>query len=342
MSKTGRRIMLLLVSLSLAACATSQAPKVRFTGSVPTRSDRDYANWPVEPLKAALLMQEARFEVLSVEPAGSGTTRPERGEFRFPETGDEFSVKGKLVPAKLDGINNSPRKELAAWQLQSLFLDPVDFVVPSTVLRCVSLEGYRAHHDGKGTPNVPGTKCMLYEVTVWMENTTVPDELYEEERFLDDLDYAYHLANFNIFAYLINLRDNRDGNVLVSVDEDNRRVFAVDNGVSFGTIWYNWFYPPTYSWREISVPALPRRSIDRLRKLKRGDLDFLMVVAQLEPDADGMLQIVQSEAPIDPNRGARHEGATIQFGLTAREVEDVWERIQTLIERVDAGEIALF
>ena len=67
-----------------------------------------------------------------------------------------------------------------------------------------------------------------------------------------------------------------------------------------------------------------------------------MVVAQLEPDADGMLHIVQSEAPIDPNRGVRREGATIQFGLTAREVGDVWERIQALIERVDAGEIALF
>jgi hypothetical protein len=183
---------------------------------------------------------------------------------------------------------------------------------------------------------------MLGQVAIWMENVTVPDELYEEERFLNDLNYAYHLANFNIFAYLIDLRDNRKGNVLVSKDEDNRRVFAVDNGVSFGTIWYNWVYPPTYSWREISVPALPRKSIDRLRKLRREDLDFLMVVAQLEADADGMLEVVQSGAPIDPNRGAQREGTTVQFGLTAGEVGDVWERIQALIERVDAGEIPLF
>ncbi len=342
MSKTGRRIVLLLASLSLAACATSQPPKVRFTGSVPTRSDQDYANWPVEPLKAALLMQEAEYEVLSIEPAGSGTTRPEKGKFRFPETGDEFSVKGKLVPADLDGINNSPRKELAAWQLQALFLDPVDFVVPATVLRCISLEGYRAHHDGKGEPNIPGTKCMLFDVTVWMKNVTVPKMLYEEERFLDDLNYAYHLANFNIFAYLINLRDNRKGNVLVSKDANNRRVFAVDNGVSFGTIWYNWVYPPTYSWREISVPALPQKSIDRLRKLRREDLDFLLVVAQLEPDADGMLKVVQPAAPIDSHRGARRGGTTIQFGLTAGEIEDVWERIEALVEQVDADEIPLF
>ena len=315
---------------------------MQFTGSVPIRSDQDYANWPVEPLKAALLMQEAKYKILSVEPAGSGTTRPEKGEILFPETGDKFYVKGKLVPAALDGINNSPRKELAAWQLQTLFLEPVDFVVPATVLRCLPLQRWRDNHDGKGTPIIPGTKCMLSDVTVWMENVTVPDNLYEEERFLNDLNYAYHLANFNIFAYLINLRDNRKGNVLVSKDANNRRVFAVDNGVSFGTIWYNWVYPPTYSWRQISVPALPKKSIDRLRKLRREDLDFLMVVSQLEVDADGMLQTVRASAPIDPERGAQREGTTVQFGLTEDEVEDVWERIEELIERVDEGEITLF
>ncbi|MBW1844702.1 MAG: hypothetical protein JRJ05_10200, partial [Deltaproteobacteria bacterium] len=291
---------------------------------------------------AALLMQEAKYKVLSVEPAGSGTTRPEKAEILFPETGDKFYVKGKLVSHSLDGINNSPRKELAAWQLQTLFLEPVDFVVPATVLRCLPLQRWRDNHNGKGTPIIPGTKCMLSDVTIWMENVTVPDELYEEERFLNDLNYAYHLANFNILAYLINLRDNRKGNVLVSKDANNRRVFAVDNGVSFGTIWYNWFYPPTYSWREISVPALPQKSIDRLRKLRREDLDFLMVVSQLEVDADGMLRTVQASAPIDPEQGAQREGTTVQFGLTEDEVEDVWERIEELIEQVDEGEITLF
>jgi len=341
MPKTGRLVVLLLVSASLAACTISQPKKVQFTGSVPTRSEQDFANWPVEPLKAALLMKRAEYEVLSVEAAGAGTTRPEKGELRFPETGDQFSVKGKLVSPALDGFNNSPRKELAAWKLQFLFLDPVDFTVPSTVLRCVPLETWKERHDS-GTPVIPGTKCMLSNVTIWMQNVTVPDELYEEERFLNDLNYAYHLANFNIFAYLINLRDNRKGNVLVSKDDSNRRVFAVDNGVSFGTIWYNWFYPPTYSWREISVPALPRQSIDRLQKLGREDLDFLMVVAQLEADSDGILRTVQSGAPIDPKKGVRLDGTTVQFGLTADEVDDVWKRIESLVKSVNAGEIALF
>jgi hypothetical protein len=183
---------------------------------------------------------------------------------------------------------------------------------------------------------------MLWEAALWLENVTVPDQLYEEERFLNDLAYAYHLANFNIFAYLINLRDNRTGNVLVSKDDSNRRVFAIDNGVAFGTIWYNWFYPPTYEWRQIRVPALPRQPIDRLRNLKRADLDFLMVVSQLELDEDGILKTTEPGPPIDPDEGATRDGVILQFGLTRSEIDAIWSRIEALIELVDAGKIELF
>ena len=341
MSNTARWLAVLLALANLAACAASPPQAIRFAESLPPRSERDLENWPVEPLRAAQLMERADYEILSVKAAGAGTTHPEKAEVLFPETGERFSVKGKLVPSNLDGINNAPRKELAAWKLQTLFLEPLDFTVPATVLRCVPLEQWEKRH-AKGTPIIPGTRCMLSHVSIWMQDVTVPDELYTEERFRDDVRYAYHIANFNIFAYLINLRDNRKGNVLVSKDEANRRVFAVDNGVAFGTIWYNWVYPATYAWRTIRVPALPRNSIDRLRKLRREDLDFLLVVAQLEADADGILRNVEPGPPIDPDKGARRDGTTLQFGLTADEVDTIWERIESLVARVDAGEIALF
>ena len=340
MPKTGRVLVLLLVAAGLAAC-TSAPKKVRFSQSVPPRSDRDLASWRADPITAERLIQHGKYEVLSIEPAGAGTTRPEKGELLFPETGDRFSVKGKLAPSDLDGINNSPRKELAAWKLQALFLDPVDFTVPSTAMRCPPLTKWNKYHDDD-TPTLPGTTCMLWEAAIWLENVTVPDELYEEERFLNDIAYAYHLANFNIFAYLINLRDNRKGNVLVSKDDDNRRVFAIDNGVAFGTIWYNWFYPPTYEWRQIRVPALPRKTVDRLRKWQRSDLDFLMVVSQLDVDSEGILRSVDPGPPMDPDDGATFDGKSVQLGLTRNEIDAIWQRIEALIEKVDAGEIALF
>jgi hypothetical protein len=338
--KTGRVLVLLLATAAIAAC-TAPPKTVQFSGSIPARSDRDYENWKAKPFTAERLMEHEEFEVLSLEPAGSGTTRPEKGELHFPKTGDHFHVKGKLAPSSLDGFNNSPRKELAAWKLQALFLDPVDFTVPSSAMRCTPLPKWNERHDDD-VSNVAGTDCMLWEAAIWLENVTVPDRLYEEERFLNDLAYAYHLANFNIFAYLINLRDNRTGNVLVSKNESNRRVFAIDNGVAFGTIWYNWFYPPTYAWRQIRVPALPRQSIDRLRNLNRANLDFLMVVSQLELGEDGIMRSVKPGPPIDPLEGATRDGGTIQFGLTRDEIDAIWSRIEELIERVDAGEIGLF
>ena len=341
MPKTGRVIVLLLVSASLAACATSGSQKLHFAESIPDEGKQNFANWPVKPHRAEQLLAHAEYEVLSVESAGAGTTRPTKGMVRFPETGDQFNVKGKGVPGDLDGINNSPRKELAAWKIQMLFLDPVDYTVPATALRCIQPERL-SKYSIDSNPTLPGTDCVLREVTIWMQDVAPPDVLYEEERFLNDVSYAYHMANFNILAYLINLRDNRWGNVLVSNDGSNRRVFAVDNGVSFGTIWYNWFYPPHYEWRQIRVPALPRRSIDRLRKLQRKDLDSLMVVAQMKVDSDGILQTVDPGPPIDPDEGANFDGTTVQFGLTEEEVNAIWERVEALIEKVDANEIALF
>ncbi len=341
MVKTRRLLAVVLVSAGLAACAAPRPVALRFAQSAPDESKQDFANWPVEPLEAERLLAYGEYEVLSVESAGSGTTRPTKAHIRFLETGDEFNVKGKPVPEDLDGINNSPRKELAAWKLQMLFLDPVDYTVPATALRCVPLDR-EANYTGQTTANIAGTDCRLREVTVWMEDVTLPDALYEQERFANDVAYAYHLANFNILAYLINLRDNRTGNVLVSKDPANRRVFAVDNGVSFGTIWYNWIYPPTYAWRTIRVPALPRRSVDRLRAVGREDLDFLMVVAQMEVDAAGVLHNVAPGPPIEPDGGANFDGKTLQLGLTRSEIDAVWQRIRRLVERVDAGEIALF
>jgi hypothetical protein len=340
MWKTKRVLVLLLLSASFAACAATPK-KVQFSGSVPARSDRDFENAKAKPFTAERLMQFEEFDVLSIEPAGSGTTRPEKGELRFPKTGDQFNVKGKLVPSSLDGFNNSPRKELAAWKLQAMFLDPVDFTVPATAMRCTPLPKWNERHDDDKS-NIDGANCMLWESAIWLEDVTVPDPLYEEERFLNDLAYAYHLANFNIFAYLINLRDNRKGNVLTSKNESHRRVFAIDNGVAFGTIWYNWFYPPHYEWRQIRVPALPRQSIDRLRDLERANLDFLMVVSQLELDEDGILQSTDPGSPINPDEGATLNDGTIQFGLTRGEIDAIWSRIEALIERVDAGEIELF
>ena len=43
-----------------------------------------------------------------------------------------------------------------------------------------------------------------------------------------------------------------------------------------------------------------------------------------------------------PDDGARREDHVLQLGLTRSEMEDLQERIEDLLEKVDEGEITLF
>ena len=105
MLKKRRLFVLLLVSAGLAACATSRPKTVQFAESVPTKSEQDFANWPIEPLAAERLMSGAEYEILSVKSIGSGTTRPEIVKIRFPGTGEGNPQQG-IRPRNSERISN--------------------------------------------------------------------------------------------------------------------------------------------------------------------------------------------------------------------------------------------
>jgi hypothetical protein len=289
---------------------------------------------------AEQLMAFADVELVEVRDTRGGTSGAERVKLHCPRAGEGFWVKAKRVPEDLDGINNAPRKELAAYAIQRLFLDPEDYVVPTSVSRCFPLDVYRQHHPGASS-TLEGTRCVLVLLSLWLQDVTVPEKLYDQQRFLEDSGYAYYLSNFNLFTYLIDHRDGRAGNFLVARDDGRRQVFVVDNGVSFDPDFpfYNWFVP---NWHALRVASLRRDSIERLRRLEEKDLEFLLVVEQLESDEEGILRPVPPTTPIDPGEGASVRDGVVQFGLTEDEIEEVWERIEELLEDVDGGEIPLF
>ena len=66
------------------------------------------------------------------------------------------------------------------------------------------------------------------------------------------------------------------------------------------------------------------------------------MVAQLELDDDGIFVNIPLGENLDPDDGVRIEGNVIQFGLNEDEIEDLWERIEDLIEDVDEGDVAVF
>ena len=81
----------------------------------------------------------------------------------------------------------------------------------------------------------------------------------------------------------------------------------------------------------------------RLRELKQADVTAALgVVSQLERNDAGIYVNVPPGENLDPGRGVRMEGKQLQFGLTDDEIEDVWERIEDLIEDVDDGDLPVF
>ena len=280
-------------------------------------------------------------DIISDEGAGAGVTGARKVGIRIPDYPQEIALKTKDFPAGLDGTNNSPRKELAAYTIQRFFLDPVDYVVPTVGVRCIPLDEWKSRNTHSPT-RIPGTECALVSYAFWLHHVTLPDPVYDEQRFLTDARYAYNLANFNILTYLAYHHDTRFGNVLVSKNDEDRRVFAIDNGTTFGAFFFNWFFPPSFAWRNIQVPAVPRNAVNRLRKLTKQDLQTLEVIVQLEADENGILRIEKPGEPIDEEDGVSVRGTTVQLGLSDDEIEDVWERIDALLEDIDDGKIGVF
>jgi len=339
---------LVLVAAAAVGCSFVSPPAphhpVRFQGAKPPAAADPFPHWPLPPALTyedltiiERLGPEAR--LLRAKGAGGGTTGAEEHVFAVPALGKDVAVKVKAVPGRLDGINNSPRKELAAYQIQRLFLEPEDFVVPSTFIYCIPMPRWREEHGGKGRPNVHGLQCVLSVVSLWMQDVTVPEQLYDEKRFVADPTYAYFMSNLNVFTYVVGHRDGRQGNFLVAKDDARRQVFAIDNGSTFNPWGYNYFVP---NWDVIRVAAVRHETIDRLRKLSRPDLDYLLVVAQLEVDDQGIARQVSPGTSLDDDEGAVRQGNTIQFGLTRHEIDRVWERIQRLVREVDDGSLPVF
>jgi len=291
------------------------------------------------PAEIQRLLSSARFELRDMKRAETGIMGVSKAMAHFPDQRIDLPIKWAPAPkGTLDAWDASPRKELAAFAVQRWFLDPDDWLVPPTAMRCVPLATYP--HDAKTIePTVEGTRCVLGLVAAWLQNVEPVQVIYDAERFAHDRAYAEHVADFNLFAYLVEHRDARSSNILVTKDPVGQRIYSVDNGIAFGNLVWNYLVA---NWDVLRVPALRRASIDRLRRVTRTDLDALLVVFELRSDEQGVLQPTRPGPPFDPSVGARVRDARVQLGLTGTEVDGVATRLKQLLARVDAGEIATF
>jgi hypothetical protein len=142
MTRPARLLCLGLLALLPACASVGPREPVRFGAASRPAGAESFPNWTAPPAEAmrAMVGDEAHLESVKYTEAGTSGAR----EIEVSLGGTSFKLKAKEVPEDLDGINNAPRKELAAYAIQRFFLDPEDYVVPATVLRCIAIDVFRA------------------------------------------------------------------------------------------------------------------------------------------------------------------------------------------------------
>src|SRR5512137_2793533 len=119
----------LAVPLLWAVAATATAQDANITRPI-DELERLLAAEPLVITSAEISRPKAKGDITLKADVSFGGAPPLRVKLRKAEPGaDEF--------------NNVPRYDLAAYELQKLFLPPAEYVVPPTALRMVNLEDFQ-------------------------------------------------------------------------------------------------------------------------------------------------------------------------------------------------------
>jgi hypothetical protein len=330
-----RRARLHLPWLAASACVLAFAAANPALAVQPSRQDGSAA--PVRAIEERL-----RTAVLDVTAMDRSRPLQQDRSRRVVLAGEggapALEVHWKPVAPPGDGFNNEPRYVLAAYRFQAMFLDEQDRVAVPVVLRALPLDEYRRHADASG-PTVRGTRSVLFLLSYWLHDISL-DTVDPFSLRLFDLDsvYARHFANANLFTHLINHRDGNHGNVVVSMDAQNRRVFVLDSDVAFRSRLSD----QGDRWSRLHVNRVPASSVARLRAISRAELERELGVVAEFTIADGLLQPAEPGPNLRPDRGLRVEQGRVQFGLTRAEIADLHGRIQRLLDDVDRGRLRTF
>lgn len=299
----------------------------------PARAQDLHILWPADTVERRLVA--APLKVLHLTGSRWEKDRTQRVVLAFPDS-SVMQVKWAKAPRRGGGVfNNEPRYEVAAYELQKLFLTEDEYVVPPTALRAFPLEWYRTLEPG-APPTFEGASSVLVALQYWLSGVTIRD-VYDRDRLRADSVYARHLGNLNVLTHLIRHKDSNLGNFLISEDSTTPRIFSVDNGVAFDSEESD----RGTEWQRIRVDRLPHGTVERLRGIRLEDLRrSLGVLAQFEI-REGQLARVEPGENLDERRGIRRAARVIQLGLSAREIRGIHGRLRKLLERVDRGRIEL-
>lgn len=313
---------LLAAPLLLGLAATAAAQDSNITQPI-ADLERLLAAEPLVITQAEISRPKAKGDITLRADVSFGGAPPLRVKLRKAEPG-------------ADTFNNVPRYDLAAYELQKLFIDPAEYVVPPTALRFIPRADF-----AKYQPDVFRTFSAADQVLAvlqyWLSDITVIADVYNPARFDADPLYARHIGQLNVLTYLIEHRDSNAGNFLIGKAATGARVFSIDHGVAFASTDSD----RGEAWKDIRVDRLPADTVAKLRTITPSVLEQrLGVLAQWQLEGDRYVPVALGPN-LSPYRGVRREGKDLQMGLTKSEISAVNRLLVRLLQRIDAGEIAV-
>lgn len=263
--------------------------------------------------------------------------------------GGDVVLRGKWRPQSSGDLINEPRKELAAYAVQRLFLKDEELVAPPTVARCFPLDEYRKFVPD-AQPSYPEVECVLGFLSYWLEGVKTVGSarkdgllgdgsgIWDAKLFEGDPEYRGSVANANLLTYLINHGDAHEEQFVLERAKRGLRAFVVDNSIAFRSI-KNPMLLLRQDWSAIQVPHLDRNAVERLRALTDADYAHLATISVFERrDDDELLQLRTWKD--EPNDSAlAWNGKQLRIGLTPGEIALVRGRVGELLRRPDLAKL---
>jgi hypothetical protein len=318
-----RRIARTLAVLAIAWAATTSAQDANIALPVP-EIERIMAAPDLTIVSAEISRPKAKGDITLKADVSFEGQPPVRFKLRKAEPG-------------ADTFNNVPRYDMAAYELQKLFLDPGEYVVPPTALRFISLAEFSKYSPGVER-TFPGAEQVLAVVQYWLQEVKVIADVYNAETFATDPVYARHIGQLNIFTDLIDHSDSNAGNFLISRTTPGARVFSIDNGVAFASEESD----RGKLWKDLRVDRLPADTVERLRKITPEVLQQALGVVGQWQLQDGRYVPVPKGENLSPNQGVRREGEVLQMGLKKSEVSRIARALKNLLQKIDDGDVKTF
>jgi hypothetical protein len=298
------------------------------------------------------LLRDPRLEIRASEPTPSGRQSARILTLVAAQRPEPVRFRAKWRALSTSHGLNDPRKEVAAHAVQKLFLDDRELVFPPTTGHCFELAGYRRAVSPEEQASLAGTACVYGTLSYWLEGAHATRDarllgwlgargLFDEKLFYDNATYRRTIADVNLLSHLVDHGDTHSGQFLLSGFRHRPHVYVVDTTIAFSA-YRNPTLLPRDDWSSIQVPALSARSVARLRGLSRQTVARLATIEQYEIRNGRLVPSAMTPPALRADAGLRRVANVVQVGLTERELDRLWRRIQGVLASVDRGETRTF